>query len=368
MNIYKFSFVVLISILIFSGCAFCQDNSGDILYINMIKKQRSENQMKSSLPEERNLSGFRLKSSGYTEALTNQSNFQGYQTTVKTKTLKTEKDKVIYTDYNESFSKATPQLILTNTLAAVEYQADKLISIRKNDLPYIAGVTGITVGLLFLDARLDKAVKNELSKSKTFDAVTDFITDFGAENSLYSVAVFAGLSVLTKSNKGVQTSLYAFEAMLNSGMWIRVGKLLAGRERPEASYEYSKHPSGIWKGPINQIINKEKRSVASYDAFPSGHTATIFSVATVFAKQYSDIPIVPVISYTFATIVGISRMYEHAHWASDVFLGAVIGYLCGEATLNFYKQRENYLSKKIKFALKPSVTPQNYGADMELNF
>lgn len=156
--------------------------------------------------------------------------------------------------------------------------------------------------------------------------------------------------------------------MLNSGLWIRAGKLLAGRERPEAAYEYSKHPSGIWRGPINQIINREKRSVASYDAFPSGHTATIFSVATVFAKQYSDIPLVPIFSYSFATIVGISRMIEHAHWASDVFLGAVIGYLCGEATINFYKQREQYVGKKVKFAVKPSITPQNYGADMEMNF
>ncbi|MCX6165896.1 MAG: phosphatase PAP2 family protein [Ignavibacteriae bacterium] len=156
--------------------------------------------------------------------------------------------------------------------------------------------------------------------------------------------------------------------MLNSGLWIRFGKLLAGRERPSAAYEYSHHPSGIWRGPIHQLTNEEKRSVASYDAFPSGHTATIFSIATVFAEQYKDIPIVPIISYSFATIVGISRMIEHTHWASDVFLGGVIGYLCGKTTIDFYRQKEHYTNKKIKFAFIPSITPQNYGADVVMNF
>lgn len=375
LNILKF--FLAISSTFFVSSVFSQENSSDVMYLNMIKAHRNENQTQASLSSKISSEGFRVKSSTYSNALINQSNFKGYNLVRSTlsnseikkeKEFKTDKDKIIYSEDYTSFDKNTSKLILTNTIAAMEYQVKEVISIKKKDIPYIAAVAGITVGLIALDAKLDDLVKNALGKNKKFDEVTDFITDFGAENSLYTVGIWAGLSVVTNSHKGVQTSLYAFESMLSSGLWIRAGKLLAGRERPEASYEYSKHRGGMWRGPINQLINKEKRSVASYDAFPSGHTATIFSVATVFAEQYKDIKVVPVFCYSFATIVGISRMYEHAHWASDVFLGAVIGYLCGQATLDFYKKNERYNDKKVKFAFRPSITPLNYGADMTMNF
>jgi len=68
---------------------------------------------------------------------------------------------------------------------------------------------------------------------------------------------------------------------------------------------------------------------SAFDAFPSGHTATAFSIATVFATQYKDIKAIPVICYSTATLVGISRLTEHEHWASDVFVGGIMGYLCG---------------------------------------
>jgi hypothetical protein len=45
--------------------------------------------------------------------------------------------------------------------------------------------------------------------------------------------------------------------------------------------------------------------------------------------QYSDTKAVPIIAYTVASLVGISRLTEHEHWASDVFVGGCIGYLCG---------------------------------------
>lgn len=368
-NFNKYLLTVFLAVVLFipSESLFSQDNKSDLMYLNLIKEKRTDNQKKNTLPSDRNVSGFRIKSSAYENTLINQSGFKGYKTE-KIQKLQSSNTKINYTDYDFSPKNTTPAFILTNTLGVMEYQAQGLLSLRTKDIPYIATVTGITLGLIALDAKLDKLVKNAMGRNESFDEVTDFITDFGAENSLYTVATFAGLSIITKSKKGLQTSLYAFEAMLNSGLWIRFGKLLAGRERPEASYEYSKHPSGIWRGPIHQLINKEKRSVASYDAFPSGHTATIFSVATVFAEQYKDIPIVPIISYSFATLVGITRMYEHAHWASDVFLGAVIGYLCGQSTINFYKQREHYNTKKVRFAVKPSITPTNYGADVVMNF
>ena len=84
-----------------------------------------------------------------------------------------------------------------------------------------------------------------------------------------------------------------------------------------------------------------------YDVYPSGHTAYAFSIATVFATQYSDIKAVPIISYSLATLVGISRLTEHQHWSSDVFVGALSGYLCGKKVVaNFNKTHQSTLTSR----------------------
>ncbi len=57
--------------------------------------------------------------------------------------------------------------------------------------------------------------------------------------------------------------------------------------------------------------------------FPSGHTASAFAVATVFAERY---PKSARAAYGAAGIVGASRISTRAHFPSDVFFGAALGY------------------------------------------
>jgi membrane-associated phospholipid phosphatase len=351
----------------FTDYSLCQNSTNESFHIKLKRISQSDEHTKKILFSIRNHDVFRKKSSSYSNVELNQTNIDCYKTE-KTKTLKMNNDGDFVSNSENQSDKNTPQMILANTISVMEYQVNSIFSMDKRDLLYVGAIGGITLGLIAFDARLDQSITKLKDKSHTIDVTSDFITEFGGSKGVYTVAAFAGLSIITNNKKGIQTSLYAFEAMLNSGLWVRLGKLFAGRERPSAAYEYSKHPSGIWKGPINQIINKEKRSVASYDAFPSGHTATIFSIATVFAEQYKDIKIVPVFAYSFASLIGISRMLEHTHWASDVFLGACIGYICGKTTIAFYKQKEKNTDKKVKFSLKPTISPQNFGADFVMNF
>jgi membrane-associated phospholipid phosphatase len=57
--------------------------------------------------------------------------------------------------------------------------------------------------------------------------------------------------------------------------------------------------------------------------FPSGHTASAFSVATVFAGRYPELAWA---AYGMAGIIGASRVSTRAHFPSDVFFGAALGY------------------------------------------
>jgi len=53
-------------------------------------------------------------------------------------------------------------------------------------------------------------------------------------------------------------------------------------------------------------------------------------VATVFASVYKDKPWVGVLSYGIATGVALSRLNDDKHWASDVFIGAALGFAGGK--------------------------------------
>jgi membrane-associated phospholipid phosphatase len=68
-------------------------------------------------------------------------------------------------------------------------------------------------------------------------------------------------------------------------------------------------------------------------------------LATVIASYYSDSKWIPAASYTMASLIGVSRIAAHEHWASDVFVGAVVGYTVGKLV---YKLNR---SKKIKLVV-----------------
>ncbi|MGI8784350.1 MAG: phosphatase PAP2 family protein [Acidobacteriota bacterium] len=52
-------------------------------------------------------------------------------------------------------------------------------------------------------------------------------------------------------------------------------------------------------------------------------------MATVFAHQYSNRPLIRYGSYTWATLVSLSRLTGKNHYPSDVLVRSTIGYLIG---------------------------------------
>jgi membrane-associated phospholipid phosphatase len=73
---------------------------------------------------------------------------------------------------------------------------------------------------------------------------------------------------------------------------------------------------------------------SSLASFPSGHTSAAFAAATVLSTELSRLHPSKrrwfmAAGYGAATLVGLSRMYVNAHWASDVVAGAALGTLSG---------------------------------------
>jgi len=219
---------------------------------------------------------------------------------------------------------------------------------------------GITTTLIHFDNDIDKWATVQKQKHNWVNKSSPVLTGFGSTYGYASVAAIGLLSAAFKNQKGVQTSLLATQALITSAAWIQLIKHFTGREDPSAAYIYSKLPGGKWWGPFAEYDQDVPvyKSVSSFDAFPSGHTAAAFSIATVFASRYSNTKVIPVLSYSIATLVGISRLTEHQHWASDIFVGGLIGYLCGRQVVANYNNTHKNLVTPLtsKSKIKTELT------------
>jgi membrane-associated phospholipid phosphatase len=100
-------------------------------------------------------------------------------------------------------------------------------------------------------------------------------------------------------------------------------KSVAGRARPDEDPDHP-HDFALGRGWQDD----------RYQSFPSGHTSSAFATAaalsTEIGRLYPDSRgwVKPLL-YGSAGLVGVSRIYNNRHWASDVVTGAAIGTFSG---------------------------------------
>ncbi len=74
-------------------------------------------------------------------------------------------------------------------------------------------------------------------------------------------------------------------------------------------------------------------------SFPSGHSVSSFSSATILGKRSRKILLC---LYVFASLVAYSRIYVGAHWPSDVIFGGLTGVLIGLLILKLENRILNF--------------------------
>lgn len=248
------------------------------------------------------------------------------------------------------FSLRSEKGYLPSLVHNIGEQAASPFHFNGKDLAIAGASAGIAAVLIHYDYTIDEWFRTKKQQYPWVHKTSPVITQLGGTYGILTVASFGAISASLNDEKGVHTSLLATQSMITSGAWVRLLKLVTSRERPMASYIYNKSGGSSWHGPLAQYDQDRslKRGNASFDSFPSGHTATAFSIATVFATEYSDIKIVPVISYSLATMVGVTRLTEHEHWASDVFVGGLIGYLCGREVVSHFNKLYPKVDRKTQ--------------------
>lgn len=76
--------------------------------------------------------------------------------------------------------------------------------------------------------------------------------------------------------------------------------------------------------PSYELVRKRSRRFIGRYSFPSGHTASSFSIAFLIAHFYPILAF-QVLAYTAASLIGFSRIYLGEHYPSDVLFGAALG-------------------------------------------
>jgi membrane-associated phospholipid phosphatase len=160
------------------------------------------------------------------------------------------------------------------------------------------------------------------------------ISKFGGVYEGYTLAGVAAYGLIFKKRKMVTTTILATQAYITGGALESVLKYLTGRTRP-SYYRPGEEAEPVFLGPFSRS-GVDANGRTSYSSFPSGHTTVAFAAATVFASEYKNLKIIPIISYSVASLIGISRIIVNQHWATDVVAGAAIGYLAGKNVVNNY--------------------------------
>lgn len=109
-----------------------------------------------------------------------------------------------------------------------------------------------------------------------------------------------------------------------TGITVVFIKQLTGKLRP-----------GLTEGVVTYLPLFEGMGRTNGVCFPSGHTTQAFVLATFLACLY---PRLRVFFYIIAAITGSSRIVTTAHWPSDVYGGAILGYASTKGLFILYQQ------------------------------
>lgn len=181
-------------------------------------------------------------------------------------------------------------------------------------LPTAAFVLG-TAGLVALDP-------HDTPYFRRTGAFSGYNRVLSSRNAIIGLAAAPSILYLTgikrQDSYAETTALMAGEAVLDAESVAVVMKAIDGRLRPSKIAPYGNYSNTWFKSP--QPWYKASGS------FPSGHTVAAVSIATVFATRYRKHRWAPWVAYGLAGAVAFSRLTLSAHFPSDVFAGAFLGY------------------------------------------
>jgi membrane-associated phospholipid phosphatase len=146
-------------------------------------------------------------------------------------------------------------------------------------------------------------------------------------SGLYSVGLIAGNDNIRATGRMV------FESVAIAGLITTITKSVFDRHRT-----YTEDGSTKFEEPTIE---------SDYLSLPSGHATVTFALSTTLANRFHN-TYASIGLYSLAGITAFARIYDDKHWASDVFLGAALGYFVGD----FISEKKN---KETAYQIYPTI-------------
>ncbi len=248
-----------------------------------------------------------------------------------------------------SFAVTSAEAQTTDTL----YSTRPVISVGNAAL--VIGFGLATLAATPADLRITRALQDEARQAdKHLSGGATVFRLLGHPGAMITGAgIYAG-GYIAGNRRAEDLGLHAVETIVIANTITAAIKMTAGRARPRES-------------PDNAANFRLFRGVGNgeYQSFPSGHTTAAFAFATIVSAETSHWwpesrwLIGPVV-YGGAALTGISRIYNNAHWASDVIAGAAVGTLTG---IKVYRYQHSHPNNRLdKRLLRAGLQVSNTGS------
>jgi len=194
--------------------------------------------------------------------------------------------------------------------------------------------------LIEIDKKLMVFLNKTISNS-IFDILMPLITN---QNflALIGVILIIYLGYFGEKKGRITLLVLLFAAGMSDAICAQIIKPWVGRIRP--SHEFIEY--------INLLVSKGGKW-----SFPSNHAANSFAFATVLSYFYDKNKI---ILFSIASLIAFSRVYVGVHYPTDIFFGALTGYIISWIILSLWviiKMRE--LKRGRMWVWYASVHPPN---------
>jgi len=225
---------------------------------------------------------------------------------------------------------------------------------RARDAIVALGVTAAAAATMTADESIARSLQRPSTQSNSFlKGSTNIFSNLGFPGSAIISAGTYFLGLGEHSRPVAALGMHMGEAIVMGGVLAEGLQLTIGRGRPALDVDNA-HDFKFGKGFSND----------DYTSLPSTHTTVAFAAATAASREVGRswpgaTKYVAPISYTAATLVGVSRMYKNRHWASDVVESAGLGTYSAILFDRYNQGHPNNIFERL--FLPSSIVPAPHG-------
>ncbi|HEY0778283.1 MAG TPA: phosphatase PAP2 family protein [Gemmatirosa sp.] len=227
--------------------------------------------------------------------------------------------------------------------------------VRGRDVVTLGAFAAAALAVAPADRRIARwSQRPSLHDSRAVDRTASFVRTLGGPGTVAIPLLTYGVGLVARDRGTAAVGLHAGEAVFAASIATTVVKVLVGRARPYVSHDSDATSFAFGRG---------LRRGDAYESFPSGHATASFALATALAGEgQARWPrlnrVTAPLGFGIAALVGASRIYHDAHWASDVLAGAGVGTVVGGVIARYGRTHPD---AALERRLLPSVATTSRG-------